>query len=301
MKAIVKSLLVIYCSLLTACNNDNEVKIKYENPSAVFAGGPVYLTPQSSISELKTSGFGTLINWTIHIHENGDLNFNEEFRLIANGEYVGDSIHTDFVENIRKLDKINSSVRRLEFGLSGAGSPSYSNIKKLVNCSASYCGTGKQSVLYSNFKVLKKTFPTLVAINNDDESEYDFESSLAFHKMLIDIGIKTTIVPYTSKTFWEQLVTELNQYSSGAVDRIYLQAYSGGTGNNPCEWDFGVPIFPGLSSGTDSPEAVGEKMQNWKNECPNTVKGGFIWLYDDFQNSNLPMQYAKGINTVFVE
>ncbi|RYV01522.1 hypothetical protein SOPP22_14150 [Shewanella sp. OPT22] len=150
-----------------------------------------------------------------------------------------------------------------------------------------------------NFKALKDKFPSLVALNNDDESEYDLESSVAFHKMLADLEIKTTIVPYALKEFWKSLVVELNQYKAGTVDRVYLQAYAGGTGNAPCSWDFGVPVYPGLSSSTKNPEEVAEQLSNWKMNCPNTVKGGFMWLYDDFQNSELVEEYADEINEVF--
>ena len=55
-------------------------------PSAIYAGGPVYRGRDFAIGELRNSGFSTLIVWTIHIEADGDLGFNGEFPLVRNGE-----------------------------------------------------------------------------------------------------------------------------------------------------------------------------------------------------------------------
>ena len=269
------------------------------NPSVVFAGGPIYKDPDSAIPELQASGFGTLVNWTIHIHKNGDLNFNEEFLVVSDGKYIGDETHNGFVNSLSNLENSKSSIKRLEFGLSAAQSPTYSNIKYLTNCTEVGCGTGKSSILYRNFSVLKQKFPNLVAVNNDDESEYDLKSSVQFHKMLADLGIKTTIVPYNNKSFWKSFVSELNSYKPNTADFVYLQTYAGGTGNNPCDWDFGIPVYAGLWSKGSTPSEVKTELSDWKKQCPNILKGGFMWLYDDFQGGDLSATYAQAINDVF--
>ena len=118
--------------------------------------------------------------------------------------------------------------------IGGWGSKSYDNIKALVKAQ----GTGETSILYKNFKALKTAIPVVEAINNDDEQTYDVETASAFHIMLYDLGYKTTVAPYTNKTFWQNFVTRVNNARPGAVDRIDLQCYDGGAGNrsNPNAW-----------------------------------------------------------------
>ena len=77
---------------------------------------------------------------------------------------------------------------------------------------------------------------------------------------------------------------------------MHLQAYAGGSGNNPCVgWNFGtVPVFPGLWDLNDVPSQVQSIMTGWRNQCG--IVGGFMWLYDDFVGNGLAAQYASAIN-----
>lgn len=267
--------------------------------SGVYGGGPVYLERNYSINELKASGFTNIVVWTIHIESDGRFNFNAEFPLVENGAYVGDLLHPNFKSDIASLKTGGSLINRVEFGLSGYGSSTFTNVRDLLNCTASHCGTGPNSILYRNFSALKAAFPTVDALNNDDESTYDIASAVPFHIMLADIGFKVAIVPYTQKSFWQSLVSQVNAARPGTIDVLYLQAYAGGSSNNPCSWDLGIPVYPGLWSRDYSPSGIQTKMQSWKNTCPDLVKGGFMWLYDDFDNSSQVAAYAAAINDVF--
>ena len=267
--------------------------------SGVYGGGPVYLERNYSINELKASGFTNIVVWTIHIESDGRFNFNAEFPLVENGAYVGDLLHPNFKSDIASLKTGGSLINRVEFGLSGYGSSTFTNVRDLLNCTASHCGTGPNSILYRNFSALKAAFPTVDALNNDDENTYDIASAVPFHIMLADIGFKVAIVPYTQKSFWQSLVSQVNAARPGTIDVLYLQAYAGGSSNNPCSWDLGIPVYPGLWSRDYSPSGIQTKMQSWKNTCPDLVKGGFMWLYDDFDNSSQVAAYAAAINDVF--
>lgn len=269
--------------------------------SGVYAGGPVYNNNQSSINELKSSQFSNLIVWTIHIAENGDLNYNAEFPLVSDGKYIGDQKYPDFKKDMANLKSYPSTITRLEIGLSGYGSKTFDNVKSLINCRARFCGTGPDSILYKNFKALKEAFPTVDALNNDDEDTYDLASSVKFHIMLADLGFKSAIVPYMKKTFWHELVKQVNSARPKAIDILYLQVYAGGAKNKPCEWDLGLPVHVGLWSKDYQPKPLQDKMQTWQSQCPNVVKGGFMWLYDDFDNSPRVNGYAQAINNVFGE
>ncbi|WP_133407588.1 hypothetical protein [Parashewanella tropica] len=287
MKKLSLTILLITLSFLHVCFAS----------SAVFAGGPVYKERETSINELKKSGFDTLIIWTIHIHKDGSLNINEEFPIIENGNYIGDNDYPNFRRDVASLKKGNSHIKRIEFGLSAAGSPTYHNIKVLLKCKKSQDCDIKKNILYRNFMALKKAFPDVDALNNDDESELDLQSSVKFHRMLAYIGFKSTIVPYSDPDYWNQLIKKVNAKYPNALDRIYLQGYSGGSGNSPCEWNFGLPVSLGLSSNTSSVRNVYGTISKSKLKCPSVTKGGFMWLYDNFENSSLPKDYALAINT----
>ena len=154
---------------------------------------------------------------------------------------------------------------------------------------------------YENFRALRDAIPGIDAFNNDDEGTYHLASAVAFTRMLADLGFKNAIVPYTRFNFWRDLVSQVNQTHPGNIDRNYLQCYAGGSGNNPCSWNFGIPVIPGLWGGPSrtSPSGVESQMQTWENNCSNTVGGGFMWIYDDFDNSPQVAQYATAINNVF--
>ena len=269
------------------------VKAQSCGVSAVYGGGPFYNNAAVTIPEIRTSGFNTVIVWTIHIDAQGNLNFNAEFPIVSNGKYIGTSKYPAFAKNMSLLKTPPTSVTRIEFGLSASGSSTFSNIKTLIASQ----GTGSTSMLYKNFKALKDSIPVIDALNFDDESTYDVASSVKFAVMLAGLGYKVGLCPYTNSNYWTSVASQTNNQSKGTVDAIYLQCYDGGAGNNPCSWNFnGLPIYPGLWDTKDSPSGVQTKLTNWKKQCAQ-VQGGFMWLYDDFKGTASTKQYASAINT----
>lgn len=262
--------------------------------SGIYGGGPIYKNRSYSISELKNSGFTYVVVWTIHIDASGNLNFNAEFPLVQNGSYIGASTYPNFASDIASLKVAPTSINRVEFCLAAWGSSTFANIKSLIASQ----GTGSSSILYKNFQALKSAFPTVDAIGFDDESTYDANSATAFAVMLGGLGFKVSLVPYTNSSFWTSVASNTNSQRPGTVDRVDLQCYSGGAGNSPCSWNFGgIPINPGLWDSEKTTSQVTSQLTTWKNQCG--ITGGFIWLYDDFDNSSLTAQYAAAINNVF--
>ena len=264
------------------------------NPaSVIFGGGPVYINAAANISELRASGFNTVVVWTIHIDASGNFNFNMEFPLVSNGSYIGASTHSDFASNMALLKQAPTSINRIEFSLSGWGGATFQNVKNLIASQ----GTGTTSTLYKNFKALKTAIPSIDAIDFDDESTYDVASSVNLAVMLKDIGYNVTLCPYTNSSYWTSVSSQTNSQRAGAVDLIYLQCYSGGSGNTPCSgWNFnGVPLSAGLwgGSGQMTASQIQTKLAGWKSSCG--LNGGFIWLYDGIKGS--AAQYASAINT----
>ncbi len=285
-KLIFKFILLLFCVGVSGQMNAQE--------SAIYAGGPIYNNRNVSIDELRNSGYTTVVVWTIHIEANGDLGFNGEFPLVQNGVYVGDNTYPNFPDDIVKLKTAPTSINRVEFGLSAAGSGTFDAVRNFYNSE----GFGPGTTLYNNFLALKNAIPGIDAFNNDDESTYHVASAVAFTKMLAELGFKNAIVPYTRSSFWSSLVSQVNAAYPGNIDRNYLQCYAGGSGNNPCSssWDFGIPVYPGLwgGSGQSSISTVESRMNSWQNSCG--ITGGFMWIYDDFDNSSAVAGYAAAIN-----
>jgi hypothetical protein len=262
--------------------------------SAIFGGGPFYEDGQAVIDTLRKSGFTTVILWTIHVRAgSGDLYYNDHL-VAAGGKYVGDPA---WPARLKTLKQAPTSVNRIELGIGSAGPDDWAVIDDLIRAQ----GTGSGSIVYRNFKALKDATGA-DAVNNDDEAHYDLASTTAFAKMAGGMGYKFTFAPYTNTTFWKKLKTNLG----GQVDRVYLQAYAGGTGNDPGTWSraLGMPVDPGLWSknGTncaagDSPATVGGKMRAWHQSAG--IPGGFMWLYDDMKKcaaKGTAADYAKAIN-----
>lgn len=286
---IIKNLILFICLGLL-------LNIAIFAQSGIFVGGPSYYNPDFAIDELKNSGFTTVIIWTIHINDIGELNFNGEFLVCKDGEYVGNQKYPDFPKDMALLKTAPTSINRLEVGLSAWGSSTFSNIKSLVESE----GTGENSILYKNFKALKETIPAFDAINFDDESTYDEPSSTQFAIMLADLGFKVTLVPYTASTYWKDLAKNTNAQRPGAVDLVYLQCYAGGSGNSPCDWNAyfdGIPVYPGLWGSQTGATTVQSAMQGYNNDCSS--EGGFIWIYDEVKNSVKVEELAEAVNNSF--
>ena len=259
--------------------------------TGVFGGGPIYKNPNTTISELGGSGFTEVIVWSVEVKSNGDLNLNNEFPLVSNGAYVGNSTHADFPSTLATLKQHGVTRITLSIGSSNAGD--FQNIESLVSSQ----GTGEGSILYKDFTALKAAIPSLDAIDLDDENNYDTTSTVAFSVMLGKIGFHVIPDAYTNMSYWQNLVSQINAAQSGTVDAVHLQAYAGGDGNNPCDWNFGgVPVLPGVwdqEQGNASQAA--SVIAGWYGQCG--IKGAFLWLYDDVAGQNLAAGYASAFNT----
>ncbi|WP_185154127.1 T9SS type A sorting domain-containing protein [Fulvivirga sp. M361] len=266
----------------------------------VFSGGALYHDIDENSDIIRSSGFNTVVLWSVHIGPTGDLILNDGL-IAEDGEYAG---RADWPASVHKLLEAPTSVERIELSVGSAQVPDWENIEALVNAE----GTGPTSTLYKNFAKLKEILP-ITAINNDDESNYDVPTTVAFSKMLIDLGYKITFAPYTRGTlYWQPVYDELEAYQAGSVDKVYLQAYAGGSGNNPADWNnlFGIEVTPGLWSynascaSGDSPQSMETRMKDW--DAAAGIDGGFIWLFEDILRCSemaTARDYANAINRAF--
>lgn len=258
--------------------------------SGIFGGGPFYKNAANNITEIANSGFTEAIVWSVEVNPAGDLNFNGEFPLTSNGVYIGDQTHPDFASNMALLKQ--GTVKRVTFSIGSSNFGDWQDITALVRSQ----GTGMNSILYKDFAALKAAIPALDAIDFDDENSFNSPTTIQFAVMLGQLGYQVAPDAFDNSSYWTNLVSQINAQLPGTVDGVHLQAYAGGSGNNPCVgWDFGtVPVWPGLWDLNDTPAQVQSQMSAWHSQC--AITGGFMWLYDDFVGNGLAAQYASAIN-----
>ena len=258
--------------------------------TGIFGGGPFYKNASANITEIENSGFTEAIVWSVEVSSTGDLNFNGEFPLTANGVYIGDQTHSDFASNMAKLKQ--GTVKRVTFSIGSSNFGDWQDITNLVNTQ----GTGQNSILYKDFAALKAAIPALDSIDFDDENSFNLSTTVAFGVMLGQLGYHVAPDAFDNNSYWMNVVSQINAQAPGTVDGVHLQAYAGGSGNNPCVgWNFGtVPVWPGLWDANDTPTQVQSIMTGWHSQCG--ITGGFMWLYDDFVGNGLAAQYASAIN-----
>jgi hypothetical protein len=259
--------------------------------TGIFGGGPFYKNAANNITEIENSGFTEAIVWSVEVSSTGDLNFNGEFPLTSGGVYVGNQTYPDFPSDMALLKQ--GTVKRVTFSIGSSNFGDWQDITALVKSQ----GTGPTSILYKDFQALKAAIPALDAIDFDDENSFNAPTTVAFGVMLGQLGYHVAPDAFDDSSYWTNVVSKINTQLPGTVDGVHLQAYAGGSGNNPCVgWNFGsVPVWPGLWDQDDTPSQVESIMSGWHSQC--SITGGFMWLYDDFVGTGLAAQYANAINT----
>jgi hypothetical protein len=263
--------------------------------SGIYGGGPFYQGGQGVMDDLRKSGFTTVMLWSVHVHSDGDLYYNDKL-IVSGGQYVGDS---GWPGRLRSLKQSPTSVNRIEVSVGSWGAGDWDSIRSLITSQ----GTGSGSILYRNFQALQQATGA-DAVNDDDESTYDTNSTVAFARMALGIGFRSfTIAPYTNSGFWRGVRNNLG----ASLDRAYLQVYAGGAGNDPASWNnaLGMTVAPGMWSRNgsgcgsgDNPASVQRQMSAWRNSAG--IQGGWMWLYDDIQSCSsqgTARDYANAINS----
>jgi hypothetical protein len=258
--------------------------------TGIFGGGPFYKNAAANITEIENSGFTEAIVWSVEVNSVGDLNFNGEFPLTSGGVYVGNQSYPNFASDMALLKQ--GTVKRVTFSIGSSNVGDWQDITNLVNSQ----GVGPTSILYKDFQALKTAIPALDALDFDDENSFNSPTTIQFGVMLGQLGYHVMPDAFDDASYWTNVVTQINTQLPGTVDGVHLQAYAGGSGNNPCQgWNFGsVPVFPGLWDQDDTPSQVQTIMTGWHDQCG--IVGGFMWLYDDFVGNGLAAQYAAAIN-----
>lgn len=258
---------------------------------------------KSDTTSLKTSGFNSVIMFGVGILGNGDIMYysntpgSSDVLVASAGAYVGG-------------DALATTVKSFKTGTTGIDRVEISMNSQHVKDLMASPGPGPSTPLYRNFAALKAAWG-LDAVNNDDESLYDVASTAQFAQMLGDIGYKYTIAPYTNSAFWVALIRRANAGLADPnlllLDRVYLQCYDGGAGNDPASWAgaLGLEVVPLVwvtndskpSQGTTVAQARG-KFASWS--AAGGLAGGGYWNDYDIEKNGLSYsQYGDVLVDIF--
>ncbi|KAL3292243.1 coagulation factor 5/8 type domain-containing protein [Colletotrichum asianum] len=287
---------LILAPILASCQSDGNVKSIYLFKDVL----------QSNTSALKTAGFDTLLIFRIGVLQTGDLVYYStgdageavDAPVVTAGSYVGGEALS---EKIRSFKTGTTHINRVEISLVSHNT-TFQNIRSLINSN----GTGSDSVLYQGFQALKTEW-NLDAFNNDDESVYDVASTVSFAQLLGTIGYRYSIAPYTNSGFWATIKSQIDAAEAGLFDRVYLQVYDGGAGNNPGSWQttLGAKVIPLVwvindakpSQGVTPDQAQG-RFSTWEQQYD--VAGGGYWNDYDIEKMNSSYEeYGDALLTVF--
>ncbi|KAI8633543.1 hypothetical protein F5Y19DRAFT_245053 [Xylariaceae sp. FL1651] len=257
---------------------------------------------KSNTSSLKTSGFNSVVIFGVGILGNGDIMYysntpgSSDVLAASNGTYVGGDALAD---KVRSFKTGTTGITRTEISM---------NSQHVMELMANP-GPGASTPLYRNFAALKTAWG-LDAVNNDDEAIYDVASTVKFAKMLGQIGYKYTIAPYTNSGFWSSLIKQANSGLSDPnllLDRVYLQCYDGGDGNNPASWSsiLGLKVVPLVWVTNDSKPSEGitaaqakTKFTSWSSQ--GGVAGGGYWNDYDIEKNGLSYKaYGDVLTSIF--
>lgn len=291
-----KRINLILLSVLALWQMPVEAQPEIKTVSGVYVGGHIRRERPKTITTLRESGFTYVLLFNVHVDPDGTLKTDGEV-ICKDGEYVFAKPQPNYQMDIRNLKTPPTSIQRIDIVIGGWGNNSYDNIKNLINTK----GTGANTMLYKNFKALKEAVPEIDGVNNDDEQCYDLETGAKFHIMMYNLGYKTTLAPYTNKSYWQNLCTKIRASKPDAVDRVMVQCYDGGAGNvnRVGTWTFnGVnERHAGLLNYSNdwSVDKNMAQFQKWKDD--GVATGGFVWVYND-ETWDLNA-WASGMNRVF--
>ena len=213
--------------------------------------------------------------------------------LVASaGAYVGGDALAAKVRSFKTNNTTTTTVDRVEI------STNAQNIRNLMAAP----GPGPATPLYRNLAALRAAW-ALDAVNNDDESIYHADSTVAFGRMLGAVGLRYSIAPYDggAVSFWAAVRSRVG---AAVLDRVYLQCYDGGAGNDPAAWQsrLGAKVVPLLWVVNDSKPGYGvsaaqarDRFAAWRKGA--AVAGGGHWNDFDIEKMGLSYKDYGGVLT----
>jgi hypothetical protein len=282
------------------------------NNIAIYGNG-LFETDDSYLSDLMNSGVTTMVLWSLHVHPNGDLYYNDNL-LVSQGKInfgTGPGqINPNMPADLQKLRTGGVAIVLFSIGAGGPPDPTdFHNIQTLLSTPQ---GT---ATLTANFKALAQGIG-LDGFDYDCEEEgIEVSTITKLTQILTPLGNQRiiTFCPYgvPSENFWLQCMSAIYK----AMNQLQpvrwwnLQVYGGA---DPATWinqmkqyikanpnnPIGVTnpnafMVPGLEA--TSPSTVQQQFASWQKSGLG-LQGGFIWnLTEIYQSGSTPKAYADAI------
>ncbi|KAA5805221.1 hypothetical protein F1654_04350 [Alkalicaulis satelles] len=234
-----------------------------------------------------SSAMTDYIFWSIHVHDNGDLYYNND-AICAGGSAVA-AIAGPIGDFIAKA-KANHAASSVWFSIGAGGVHDFQAIETILN--------NPSGPAYKN---LFANFAALYALGGDG-FDFDYEESIADPVSTIStlgadlykqLGARITYCPYYGESVWIQCLQQtLIKAGVQPVEAFRLQCYSGGYSNDPRDWVTaleqagaaktgvsdpaafvrpGMAIAGGSSTPQLSPSQMAARIKSWGSP------GGWIW------------------------
>jgi hypothetical protein len=200
----------------------------------IYVGGSLGFGGQPTIDDLKAAAYSTVLVWSVHIEENGDLKLNDT--IIVRGGRYNEATPMGLPATVAQLRRAGIEVL---FSVGSGGSQDFARIGERLNGGV----PGPGNVLYDNFSALKRA---MVAAGGDPEGvdgiDFDNEDKLDDPSIMVNFGLMlrnigyahVTFCPWNNQATWGRTLNQLNQPPrEGFVNAVHLQCYSGGTINAP--------------------------------------------------------------------
>jgi hypothetical protein len=256
--------------------------------------------------QMEASRFNSVILWSVHVHPNGDLYYNET-PLVTGGTF---NLDLNFMQPYVAALKAKGEVW---WGVGAYGVDDFSNIGKLL------ATPGGTQILQSNFGALLKTLPA-DGIDLDMEESYDqtMRHTIVQFSLFLNNQLNTgiTYCPYIDEDFWLNCLADVYEQNGNRqiIRRFNLQCYAGGGGNSTKQWlsdlrSFGRPlgivdvssfIVPSYwvrsddSSEKNSPSDICAFFSN--PDIRENAGGGFLWNTSEiFESGFTAADYSEAV------
>lgn len=273
------------------------------NNIVLYASGLFDSTPVSYEDQLKTvttSNFNSVILWTLHVQQNGDIYYNDT-PLVQDGVYQNNT-NPQLGTYVKALKSGESKIERVIWCIGSADVSDFANIRALLET------TDGTQQLVKNFSALLQHVPADGFDFDLEEFPYSsFTNTIVDFALLLhkNFGSFITFCPYNREDFWIEclgLIYARNK-ASQIVKWINLQCYAGGETNIPAYWintlsksasvtgiaDAAAFVVPGywcfsLPYSDNCPDDIRRIFENQKATIPG-LSGGFIWNSTDIINN----------------
>ncbi|PVM89415.1 hypothetical protein DDF62_13020 [Caulobacter radicis] len=285
-------------------------------PIAIYGNGlfqdgyPTPPVPYTTQAQQLNQGITTVILWSIHIHDGGDLYLNDTL-FVSKGQvkYATDGssgVNPDYPALVKQLMS-GGSVRDLIVSVGAWGTTSDFT-----------AWLGARDQVKTNLAVLQSTFG-ITGVDFDYEGDYTANDRKMIVTLTLDVGslgLYATYCPYTATDFWTGCLADVYAQNNNQqiVKWMNLQCYAGGAGNDPTQWAQAVQQTP--NTGVANPYAFivpGYAVEGAQGEGPASIQqvfsqlagsgitGGFLWNSSGIFSTEpsggpTPADYAAAIN-----